>query len=401
MKRIGTLLTCGCAGLLALALVPSTAGAQLDHLVCYKAVDKLQVAVAFDLFAELQPEFSAKGCRIVKVDDFCVPATKVNVEPAEADERADIVGPPLHVDYIGYLVKCEQQGAPTSKIVVDQFGNHRQRRYRIQKVYIPAKKGPPPCGTVDGKQCGGVCPESSDQCRIVADGTCRCAPAINDVCGGKPDKQGFCGGPCPDPDKPQCQVVVTAAGDKACECGPPPPPICGINTATGTCGGECPNKADKCVFTSANECRCVPASTPCGLIAGTDTCGGDCPIAGDVCARDANDQCRCGAPDPMPCQQNPFTGACGGECPTGQECLLDANGTCSCGPTPCGSDANGQCGGACPDPDAQTCKVDSSGACNCDPPSCGVMNDQCGGLCPPNRECRPVNIANEFRCACQ
>ena len=401
MKRLHGMLAAAGAGALVLALAPSMAGAQLDHLVCYKAVDKLQVSAAFDLFAELQPEFSARRCRLVKVDDFCVPATKLDVEPAEADQRPDIVGPPLNVDYIGYLIKCEQPGKPTNKIVVDQFGEHRHRRHKIHKVYIPAKKGPPPCGTVDGKQCGGVCPNPDDQCRIQDDGDCRCGPAINGMCGGKPDQQGFCGGPCPDPALPQCQLIVTAAGDKRCQCGPPPPPICGINPATGTCGGECPSKGEKCIFTTANECRCVPATTPCALVPGTLTCGGDCPIAGDVClSAGPNNECRCGAPQPTPCQANPFTGTCGGECPTGQQCLITADGVCGCGPTPCGSDPGGQCGGACPNPAAQTCKVDATGACNCHPPSCGLIGDQCGGQCPPGRDCRQVIVGNTQRCAC-
>src|SRR3954452_7564147 len=101
MKPIVRFLSVACAAALAAAMAPSPASAGLDHLVCYKAVDKLQVAAAFDLFAELQPEFTAKGCKIVKVDDFCFPSTKLNVTPASADTRADIAGPALSVDYIG------------------------------------------------------------------------------------------------------------------------------------------------------------------------------------------------------------------------------------------------------------------------------------------------------------
>lgn len=394
------------AGMFALAVVltPSVAFARLDHLVCYKVVDKKQVAAAFDLFAELQPEFSAKGCRPVKVVEFCVPATKLNVTPPAASPRPDVGGPALHADYIGYLVKCEQQLQPPNKVVLDQFGPHRQRGYKLARVYVPAKKGPPPCGTVDGKLCGGVCPDPANECRIDSAGDCRCIPPEDNLCGGKPDKQGQCGGPCPDPARPQCQLTVTATGAKVCDCGPPPPPLCGINAATGTCGGECPNKADKCVLKSPTDCTCMPAEDPCSLLVGTPapTCGGDCPIAGDVCALDANNECTCGPPPTGdPCDRNPFTGTCGGECPANLACRLDAaTNQCACGPAPCGGDATGQCSGECPNT-SQVCVHDATGACTCDPPSCFAQGTSCGGLCPAGSECVPTTIGGTFTCRCQ
>lgn len=404
MKTIAKLLVFGWAGLLCLSAPPPAAAGQLDHLICYKVIDKLQVKAAFDLFAELQPEFSAKGCTIVKVDDFCVPATKLNVQPTSADLRADIAGPALHVDYIGYIVRCAKQVAPPNKVVIDQFGQHRHLRYKIEKIYVPAKKGPPPCGTTDGTSCGGACPGTADQCRIdPVDKACKCLPPDDGICGGKPDKQGMCGGPCPDPAKPQCQLTLSSTGQKVCDCGPPPPPRCGINAATGTCGGDCPNKAEKCLLKSPNECTCMPASTPCSLQPGTvPVCGGDCPIAGDVCALDLRGDCSCGAPPPTPCGQNPLTGACGGECPTGEKCLLDSANNCNCAPPPCGSDATGQCtSGACPNPATQTCKLDASGACNCDPPSCGVNGNTCGGVCPAGRLCVPGTTGGALSCRCE
>ena len=119
MKLTSRFLLRVCAAALTFGLIPQVAGARLDHLVCYKALDRLQVTAAFDLFAELQPEFSAKGCTLVKVEDFCVPSTKLNVQPSTAETRADIAGPPLYVDYIGYLVRCADQIAPRNKIVID------------------------------------------------------------------------------------------------------------------------------------------------------------------------------------------------------------------------------------------------------------------------------------------
>ncbi|HEY2774262.1 MAG TPA: hypothetical protein VGK20_09445 [Candidatus Binatia bacterium] len=400
MKRIGILV---CAAALALVALPGSALAQLDHLVCYKAVDKLVVKASADLFAELQPEFTAKGCTLIKVDDFCVPATKLNVQPASANVRPDITGPALNADYIGYLVRCTSELSPSNKLLVDQFGVHRQGHYKVYKIYVPAKKAPPPCGTnADGKQCGGICPSTADECRVDTDGVCKCIPPVDNTCSGKPDKQGQCGGPCADPTQ-SCQLTATATGAKVCACGPPPPPVCGINPATGTCGGDCPNKADKCLLNSANECTCVPPTTPCALVPGTvPTCGGDCPVAGDVCSL-INGQCACGGGTPPPCSQNPLTGKCGGECPTtGDICQLNTAGQCTCAPTPCGSDANGVCGGACPNPATQQCKGDASGACNCTPPSCGIVNtDQCGGECPAPAQCRVATSSAGLACKCQ
>jgi hypothetical protein len=384
---------------IALALSPRIASAQLDHLVCYKVVDKTQVAVAFDLFSKLQPEFAARGCKPIKVVNFCVPATKVNVTPAEADVRADVTGPGLYVDYIGYLVKCENEIKPSNKIVIDQFGTHRHRKYKIERVYVPAKKGPPPCGTVDGKNCGGVCPNKSDQCTFASDGSCNCQPI--DTCAGKPDKQGHCGGPCPALTD-QCQLIVGTSGAIECGCAPPPPPLCSMDAATGQCGGECPNRAEKCVLKSNFDCTCEPADTACALETGTTgTCSGDCPIAGDVCTFiAATNECRCGAGDPTPCSQNPLTGTCGGECPAPEVCRISpTTNECGCGPAPCASDANGVCGGVCPDA-TQQCKLDAAGGCNCDPPSCGqdATTGTCGGACPTAFECRIVAGTNVCRC---
>jgi hypothetical protein len=397
-SNIKLLLTSGAAAF-GLAVVPAVAQAQLDHLVCYRPIDKLTVTASFSVYADLQPEFSASNCKIVKVTDFCVPSTKYNVDPTTADVRPDIVGPPLYVDYIGYLIKCEKQLVPPNKIVIDQFGAHRQRKYKVYKIFVPAKKGPPPCGTQDGKLCGGVCPNRAEECRIDTDGVCKCVPPEDDLCSGKPDKQGMCGGPCPLVNQ-ACQPTLTATGDLVCQCGPVTQP-CSINAATGACGGDCPNRADKCVNKTPYDCTCEPAETPCALSGTPPTCGGDCPIAGDICTL-VGAVCECGPGQSSPCQQNPLTGTCGGDCPIpGDICRADGtiNG-CSCGPAPCGGTADGQCAGACPGT-GQLCRADASGACNCDPPSCAVTGTgTCGGECPAGQTCRVINLSTGITCRC-
>src|SRR5262249_38677450 len=83
----------------------TVAGAPLDHLVCYKMRDKTRVNSSTDLITQLQPEFTQRGCIIVKPIEFCVPATKINVSPIPTNPN--IVGTPLKNDYICYLAKCK------------------------------------------------------------------------------------------------------------------------------------------------------------------------------------------------------------------------------------------------------------------------------------------------------
>lgn len=408
MKRLIFVLSVS-AVILTAGIAAAQAGVPLDHLVCYKTMDPLKLPQpnTTDLLAQLQPEFSQKGCTLLKAIEFCVPATKLNVQPPPPDPN--IVGQPLKNDYICYLAKCPNPVPPPDKQVIDQFGSRLEKNYRVAKVCVPAQKRPPGCGQV-GSQCLGACP-AGQVCQQFKSGgivTCDCAPKTT-PCGGKPDAAGLCTGTCTDPTQ-QCVLakITTTTGQVqvVCTC-QPPPQSCGRDPATGACGGTCTNATDQCITDPATgQCTCEPAPTPCQSSVGADgavTCGGVCPLPGQNCAVDtATGKCSC--QPPAGCSQDPLTGACGGTClNVGDVCALDSTGHCGCQPPPCGSTGNpapNQCGGACPFP-GQQCTPDATGACNCQPLTpCGPTGtNTCGGTCPVPGVCRIV--PGTTNCACQ
>ena len=295
-------------------------------------VDKTQISSAVDLFAELQPEFSVKGCALIRPLEFCVPVTKQNVQPPPP--QASITGQPLKDDYVCYLLKCPEKSLDPARIVADQFGQRLQRKYKPAKLCVPARKAPPPCGPTTGaRQCGGTCPDGSASCHFdVATKQCTCNPA--QTCGGNPDAAGHCGGICP----PGETCLPSLVGTKVtCDCQPPPPPPCGLNTSTGTCGGACDNPNDKCEFVQASgDCLCQPPEGGCPTTPPAGgTCGGTCTEATFLCALDPlTNQCRC-QPPPQPCGPNPATGQCGGICAAPLKCRFLNTGTagqCACEP---------------------------------------------------------------------
>ncbi len=314
---------------------PVPAQGQLDHLICYDVNDKLKPGVVVDLKAELQPEFSQLGCTVTKVTKFCVPATKTVVPPAPPG--TNIVGQSLQNDYVCYQIDCPNSTKISDKLVIDQFGQRRERKFKPKELCVPARKADPPCFRIGtSKKCGGVCP--NDQAGVGT--TCRFDDSIDDCtcapmpCGGKPDSTGHCGGECPDP--LTCVRGVTATGTPACVCGNPPPPPCGINPATGTCGGTCDDPAAICqLVTRADgtvDCICQPPVDMCQKDT-AGTCGGPCPAPLTCLLDTVINDCRCELP-PQPCGPNPFTGQCGGECQTGMVCrFVSTPGTspmCDC-----------------------------------------------------------------------
>ena len=384
----------------ALVLQAATAPAQgtvPDHLFCYKMQDPLQISTAVDMLAELQPEFSQKGCVLKKAVQFCVPAVKANAIPAPPNPN--IVGQPLQDDYICYKATCPDSVRPASKVVTDQFGQRLEKQFQPVTVCVPAKKTPLGCpvGSTTAATCGGACPPPG---RCHFDGKtkeCECVDTPAPPCG-KPDKFGVCGGDCSSKQGTACLPTVSAKGAHICDCLPLPPPGCGLDPATGTCGGTCPKPTDKCALDSAGQCTCQNVTPPCSKNA-AGACGGSCPFAGQQCTLDSTNACSCSPP--QSCGQNPLTGTCGGDClNTGEQCVLNADGECECQPPPCGSNSNGVCGGTCPLP-GQNCRLDATGACNCQPPPpCGQTGpNTCGGTCQAGTTCKLLTGA--AGCACQ
>lgn len=310
---------------------PALAQGTLDHLLCHRMVDKTKIETAVDLFAELQPEFDAQGCKLVKPLEFCVPVTKKNVVPPPA--LPDLSGQALKDDYICYLLKCPDRPTVPDRFVADQFGRRLQRRYKPTKVCVPARKASPPCATLSGvgpRACGGTCPDPATECRYdrVAK-MCTCEPV--QLCEGKPDASGTCGGPCPP--GLSCNPELNAANKRECRCSPPHDPPCGLNPSAGSCGGSCPNPTDQCVLTATGtSCTCQPFEPGCAPSTGALQCQGPCTDAAFTCKLDLlTNQCRCLPPD-QNCGHNPATGQCGGACPTStQVCrFVVAGGTTSC-----------------------------------------------------------------------
>lgn len=298
----------------------------LDHLLCYKMEDPLQIRTAVDMIAELQPEFSQQGCVLLKPVEFCVPASKTNVQPPPPNPN--IVGQPLQDDYICYLSRCPDQPLPADKLVVDQFGRRIERHYRPAKVCVPARKRPVLCGSTGIHTCGGLCLDPTQDCRTSpTDAGCVCVPK---ECGGHVDSSGNCGGACPSGES----CLPDAAG--ACMCQPPPPPPCQANSAAANgCGGSCPNAAEQCFPDANGNCACQPPPSTCGRIPGSTECSGDCTDPTTQCLPDASGGCSC-QPPPSPCGRIPGSTECSGECTDpATQCLPDASGGgCSCQPPP-------------------------------------------------------------------
>src|SRR5262249_50955362 len=120
-----------------------TGAGVLDHLMCYRMTDPLQVSQAVDMFSDVQPQFSQKGCVLIKPVQFCVPATKRNVTPALT--TPNLIGQQLQNDFICYLVKCPNPVPPPDENVTDQFGTRTQTKYRPFTICAPARKAPVTC----------------------------------------------------------------------------------------------------------------------------------------------------------------------------------------------------------------------------------------------------------------
>jgi hypothetical protein len=320
----------------------------------------------------------------VKPVEFCVPATKQNVQPPPTAN--DLFGQPLRQDYICYAAKCEKPAAaPATQILADQFGVRQASKFTATKVCVPATKFPVLCGAVGRRTCGGACP-TGQQCVANAATGCGCQPT---QCGGAPDKSGMCGGTCPNDQV--CRLTTTTAGRVGCACQQLPPPPCGKNPLTGSCGGDCTDPTLKCLPDDASgDCGCRTAPDQfCGPAVGA-ACGGSCPNPDDKCTSstaDPNKPCIC---EPGPCHQDPLTGACTGTCDPagpGGTCHLNVDNQCTCGPPPCGLDATtGQCGGSCSGGDL--CAPNAANQCSCISP-CRLDNQAvCGGACPPGELCQ-------------
>ena len=247
-----TLLALLFGGVAAMAPVAAPAGT-LDHLLCYRMADPLRMQFAADLLADLQPEFTQRGCTLIKAIEFCVPATKTNVTPAPP--FPGLSGQTLQNDYVCYKTRCQTTTPPPNKLVTDQFGARVQRRYVVSKICVPAKKEPAPCAVTGPRMCGGTCPNPNQRC-------------------------------VPDPVDRGCTCLPVAQG-------------CFVNS-TGTCTGTCPTAGVQCMFDNTGHCGC-----PCAILipnGQTNVCqAGVCPSP-KVCVKNTTDTaCVCCATGGVAC----------------------------------------------------------------------------------------------------
>ena len=351
-----------CAAAAVVLLSANAASAQLtpffDHLKCYKVKDFLKVK---PFKADLIPEQVAagfqieQGCKIVMPAKlFCIDVRKTNVQPP----------PPFVVngtgnarDYLCYKIACPKPPTLPQLVIRDQFGR--------RDVFIKPPKF-------------------------------LCAPA---------EKENQ---PTPVPTRTPTPVPTFTP--------PPQPtatrtPTCEFNTATGQCGGPCPNPGEQCVFfsdpaTGVATCDCIPPDPNCH-VSGFHTCDGLCPDPADKCIPAPNDAgCIC----THPCQPSNTTGvpSCSGDCPNaGETCVANAAGGCDCRPStgiPCGSAAAPQCDGTCPN-NGEACVQNGPTSCFCEtgtPPACGALQGPptCWGACPANTACVVTGPA-PGNCQCQ
>src|SRR5579885_2177818 len=181
----------------------------LDHLACFKVKDPLLIQESADLQAEMQPEFTSLGCILKKATEFCVPASKTNVTPPPPFPGDS--GQPLQNDYLCYPTRCRQPAAPPEKLVTDQFGSRIEKKYKISKVCVPARKAPAPCGPTGKHMCGGACPNPTQQCQpdpLARGCVCSCSILIP---GGQTNVCAM--GTCPSP-----KTCVKNTTDTACIC---------------------------------------------------------------------------------------------------------------------------------------------------------------------------------------
>jgi hypothetical protein len=242
----------------------------------------------------------------------------------------------------------------------------------------------------------------------------------------------------------QCNCCTTPAGSAQRACARA---VAKAAAASGSLPEGCVGRV---VRDRARACPLTPANTPCKVCKTNSDCQSDqfceCPVGtcGSVdgvcvtkpqaCPELFIGVCGCdGKTYPNDCQREAagvckaHDGFCAGQCGSdadcndGNPCTVDhcvngvcehacvcadaaGNPTCCPGPAdlcakPCGANANGVCGGVCPQAN-ETC-TDNGGSCACMPsmPLCGDSSPTCGGSCPSGAACQASATA-ATGCSC-
>jgi len=336
---------------LSLALLPSPAGAQADHLQCFKIRDTAAKASYTADLTPSDPGFPAAAGCIVRVPArlLCVDVVKsiVGTQPPGTPP-----GDPTH-KFLCYKVKCAK-AAPTAT-VVDQFGNHQ---VTVKSTSLLCAPVPVPtttttttstttsttqacvptaevCNGVDDDcngmiddglgqtTCGvGACQRTVQNCVMGMPQTCTpgmptaeiCGNGMDDDCDGTVDEQ-----PCTCTTGAQCPGAPNANG--ACVSG-----MCTITCNMGFANCNM-NNADGCEVSTQND---VNNCSSCGLSCptppnSTRTCSG--AMCGISCT---SPFLNCDGMNANGCEVNPTNdnsncGSCGVVCGGATTCV---GGTC-------------------------------------------------------------------------
>jgi hypothetical protein len=192
--------------IIGLALLASSAHAQVDHLTCFKAKDSGK----FDALATLdavQDAFDPGQCKILgRAKLFCVPTSKaldeftVDKVPAAP---LPVAGIDPQQDHVCYKIKCPKATIADTN-VSDQFGARALSKFKAQLICVPAVKGLVTTTTTTTTLPAPVCDGSDEACLAYQGGgacaTCcdgdvncqiECTDAVNAGCAS--DLQnGFC-----------------------------------------------------------------------------------------------------------------------------------------------------------------------------------------------------------------
>ena len=177
----------------------------------------------------------------------------------------------------------------------------------------------------------------------------------------------------------------------ALSCGPDQPCLPNQFCET-TCPPPPPN--GHCFVTVDRQCSTEPCGPGMPCQNPNEVCDPQCPPPECTTDADCNDGNACTA-------DSCVNGSCQHAC----VCLTPAGGAACCpGPdslclTPCGTSADGTCGGVCPAAD-EVCTA-TGDTCACmpkTPPACGDSSPACNGTCPTGSTCQSPTGAPSCQC---